>query len=48
MKGARLFAPGWSKDYRGRGPRDLAQRVADYRAGKPVQPLDIPAVSAQC
>jgi hypothetical protein len=32
------------KDYTGRGPRDLAQRVADYRAGKPVQPLDIPAV----
>jgi hypothetical protein len=32
------------KDYTGRGPKDLAQRVADYRAGKPVQPLDIPAV----
>ena len=32
------------KDYTGRGPRDVAQRVADYRAGKPVQPLDLPAV----
>jgi hypothetical protein len=32
------------KDYTGRGPRDVAQRVADYRAGKPMQPLDLPAV----
>jgi hypothetical protein len=31
------------KDYTGRGPRALAQRVADYRAGLPVQPLDLPA-----
>ena len=32
------------KDYTDRGPRDVAQRVADYRAGKPMQPLDLPAV----
>jgi hypothetical protein len=32
------------KDYTGRGPRDVAQRLADYRAGKPMQPLDLPAV----
>ncbi len=31
------------KDYTGRGPKAVAQRVADYRAGLPVQPLDIPA-----
>jgi len=31
------------KDYTGRGPRALAQRVAEYRAGQPVQPLDVPA-----
>jgi hypothetical protein len=31
------------KDYTGRGPRALAQRVADYQAGLPVQPLDDPA-----
>jgi hypothetical protein len=31
------------KDYTGRGPKALAQRVADYRAGLPVQPLDVPA-----
>jgi hypothetical protein len=31
------------KDYTGRGPKDLARRVADYRAGLPVQPLDVPA-----
>jgi hypothetical protein len=32
------------KDYTGRGTRDLERRVADYRAGLPVQPLDVPAV----
>jgi hypothetical protein len=32
------------KDYTGRGPRDVARRLADYRAGNPVQPLDLPAV----
>jgi hypothetical protein len=32
------------KDYTGRGPKDLAKRVADYRAGLPQQPLDLPAV----
>ena len=31
------------KDYTGRGPKALAQRVADYRAGLPDRPLDIPA-----
>jgi hypothetical protein len=31
------------KDYTGRGPKALAQRVAEYRAGQAVQPLDIPA-----
>jgi hypothetical protein len=31
------------KDYTGRGPKAVAQRVADYRAGLPVQPLDLPA-----
>jgi hypothetical protein len=31
------------KDYTGRGPKAVAQRVADYRAGLPAQPLDIPA-----
>ena len=32
------------KDYTGRGPKALAKRVADYRAGLPDQPLDVPAV----
>jgi hypothetical protein len=32
------------KDYTGRGPKDLAKRVADYRAGLPQQSLDLPAV----
>ena len=32
------------KDYTGRGPKALAKRVADYRAGLPQQPLDLPAV----
>ena len=32
------------KDYTGQGPRDVARRLADYRAGNPVQPLDLPAV----
>jgi hypothetical protein len=32
------------KDYTGRGPKDLARFVADYRAGVPVQVTDIPAV----
>jgi len=27
-----------SKDYQGRGPRDLAKIVLDYRAGHPVEP----------
>jgi hypothetical protein len=32
------------KDYTGRGPKALAKRVADYRAGLPDQPLEVPAV----
>ena len=32
------------KDYTGRGPKDLAKRVADYRAGLPDQPFNAPAV----
>ena len=32
------------KDYTGRGPKALAKRVADYRAGLPDQPLEAPAV----
>ena len=32
------------KDYTGRGPKALAKRVADYRAGLPAQPLDLPEV----
>jgi hypothetical protein len=32
------------KDYTGRGPKALAKRVADYRAGLRDQPLDPPAV----
>ena len=32
------------KDYTGRGPKDLAKRVADYRAGLPDQPSEVPAV----
>ena len=32
------------KDYTGRGPKALAQRVADYRAGVP-DALDLPPVS---
>ena len=32
------------KDYTGRGSKDVAQRVADYRAGKPVRSLDLPSV----
>jgi len=35
------------KDYTGRGPRALAKRVADYRAGLPDQPLEVPAVMPQ-
>jgi hypothetical protein len=31
------------KDYTGRGPKALAKRVADYRAGLPDQPADAPA-----
>jgi hypothetical protein len=31
------------KDYTGRGPKAVAKIVADYRAGLPVQPLDVPA-----
>lgn len=31
------------KDYTGRGPKALAKRVADYRAGLPDQPLILPA-----
>jgi hypothetical protein len=31
------------KDYTGRGPKALAKRVADYRAGLPDQPPEIPA-----
>jgi len=27
-----------SKDYQGRGPRDLAKMVLDYQAGRPVEP----------
>jgi hypothetical protein len=32
------------KDYTGRGPKDLARRVADYRAGLPDKPVDLPAI----
>src|SRR5216683_4878548 len=32
------------KDYTGRGPKALAKRLADYRAGLPDQPPDAPAV----
>jgi pyridoxine/pyridoxamine 5'-phosphate oxidase len=32
------------KDYTGRGVKALAQRVADYRAGLPDRPLEVPAV----
>jgi hypothetical protein len=32
------------KDYTGRGPKALAKRVADYRAGLPDQPPEVPAV----
>jgi hypothetical protein len=31
------------KDYTGRGPKVLAQRVADYRAGLPDRPVAAPA-----
>jgi hypothetical protein len=31
------------KDYTGRGPKAVAKIVADYRAGLPVQPQDVPA-----
>ena len=33
------------KDYEGRGPRALAQRVADYRAGLPDRTPPLPAVA---
>jgi hypothetical protein len=33
-----------AKDYTGRGPKDLAKRVAAYRAGLPDQPPTAPAV----
>lgn len=32
------------KDYTGRGPKALAKRVADYRAGLPDRPLELPTV----
>ena len=32
------------KDYTGRGMKDLAKRVADYRAGLPDRPIVAPAV----
>lgn len=32
------------KDYTGRGPKALAKLVADYRAGSPVEPSEVPAV----
>ena len=32
------------KDYTGRGPKALAQRVADYRAGLPDRPVAVPTV----
>ena len=32
------------KDYTGRGMKDLAKRVADYRAGLPDRPVAAPAV----
>jgi hypothetical protein len=32
------------KDYTGRGPKDLARRVADYQAGLPDRPPDVPTV----
>jgi hypothetical protein len=31
------------KDYTGRGPKALAQRVADYKAGLPDRPMPTPA-----
>ena len=35
------------KDYTGRGPKALAKLVADYRAGLPAQPPEVPAVLPQ-
>jgi hypothetical protein len=35
------------KDYTGRGPKALAKRVTDYRAGLPDQPPTAPAVEPQ-
>jgi hypothetical protein len=35
------------KDYTGRGPKALAKLVADYRAGLPAQPPEVPAVVPQ-
>jgi len=32
------------KDYTGRGPKDMARRVAEYRAGMPDRAPDVPAV----
>jgi hypothetical protein len=32
------------KDYTGRGPKDMARRVADYRAGVPDRAPDVPAI----
>src|SRR5260370_11682418 len=32
------------KDYTGRGPKDLARRVADYQAGLPDRPSDVAKV----
>jgi hypothetical protein len=32
------------KDYTGKGPKDLARRAADYRAGLPDRPPDVPTV----
>lgn len=31
-------------DYTGRGPRDIAMWAEDFRAGKQLKPLDLPAV----
>jgi hypothetical protein len=35
------------KEYTGRGLKDVAQRLADHRAGLPDQPLELPAVMPQ-
>jgi hypothetical protein len=43
-EGQQALSEWLAKDYTGRGPKALAKRVADYRAGVRDQPLDPPAV----